>query len=69
MKINIVIIKIFLNLIVEYCFEDMLFKILNLLNGCKYKVVILKFCIYIYLFFLKYIIMIYFLKLKGKKDY
>lgn len=47
----------------------MLFKILNLLNGCKYKVVILKFCIYIYLFYLKYIIMIYFLKLKEKKDY
>lgn len=45
----------------------MLFKILNLLNGCKYKVVILKFCIYIYLFYLKYIIMIYFLKLKEKK--
>lgn len=69
MKTNKVITQTSLHSIVEHCFKDMSSKILNLSNGCKYKVVILKFCIYTHSLFSKYTIMIYLLKSKGKKDY
>lgn len=69
MKTNKVITQTSLHSIVELCFKDMSSKILNLSNGCKYKVVILKFCIYTHSLYSKYTIMIYLLKSKGKKDY
>lgn len=69
MTTNKVITQISLHSIVEHCFKDMSSKILNLSNGCKYKVVILKFCIYTHSLYSKYTIMIYLLKSKGKKDY
>lgn len=65
MKTNKVITQTSLHSIVE----DMSSKILNLSNGCKYKVVILKFCIYTHSLYSKYTIMIYLLKSKEKKDY
>lgn len=67
MKTNKVITQTSLHSIVEHCFKDMSSKILNLSNGCKYKVVILKFCIYTHSLYSKYTIMIYLLKSKGKK--
>lgn len=69
MKTNKVITQTSLHSIVEHCSEDMSSKILNLSNGCKYKVVVLKFCIYTHSLYLKYTIMIYLLKSEGKKDY
>lgn len=41
MKTNKVITQTSLHSIVEHCSEDMSSKILNLSNGCKYKVVTL----------------------------
>lgn len=67
MKTNKVITQTSLHSIVEHCFKDMSSKILNLSNGCKHKVVILKFCIYTHSLYSKYTIMIYLLKSKGKK--
>lgn len=69
MKTNKVITQTSLHSIVEHCFKDMSSKILNLSNGCKYKVVILKFCIYTHSLYSKYSIMIYLLKSKEEKDY
>lgn len=67
MKTNKVITQTSLHSIVEHCFKDMSSKILNLSNGCKYKVVILKFWIYTHSLYSKYTIMIYLLKSKEKK--
>lgn len=69
MKTNKVITQTSLHSIVEHCFKDMSSKILNLSNGCKYKVVSLKFCIYTHSLYSKYTIMIYLLKSTEKKDY